>query len=279
MIDDRADAAERQVTKMDEQLTKVAAHHDAWAGTYDADIAGMWLYNRITLDNIRRFVPDEQGAVVLDAGGGTGMWSIELARMGYGVVLVDISEGMLRNARKNVATASLEHLIEIRQADILSMPEFADGSFAMVLCEGDPLSYCGDHRQAMREMARVLRPGGALVASVDGRASALGWLRDADIDEVQRFLETGNLMIPPDYPEETRYACHAFTPTEIRELYESSGLTVERIIGKPVLRGLSVANSDDPVVRERRYQLESKYCDHPDFVSLGPHLEIAGRKR
>ena len=264
---------------MDQQLDKVAAHHDRWAETYDGDVARMSLYNRITLDNIRRFVPDEPGARVLDAGGGTGIWSVELAKMGYSVVLTDISEGMLAKARGKVSSLDLGHLVEIRNANILNMPEFADNSFATVICEGDPLSYCGDHHQAMRELTRVLKPGGALIASVDNRASGLFWLREADADAIQRYLETGDVMIPPDRPANERYVCHAFTPTELQELFESNDLSVERIIGKPVFRRLALGESDDIAVQERLYQLESKYCDNPDYLGLGGHLEIVGRKK
>jgi len=262
-----------------QQLDRVAAHHDEWAETYDCDIATMSLYNRITLDNIRRFVPDEPGARVLDAGGGTGIWSVELAKMGYQVVLTDISEGMLAKAHEKVASIGLEGRIEIRNANILNMPEFADSSFATVICEGDPLSYCGDHHQAMRELTRVLKPGGALIGSVDNRASGLFWLREADADTIQRYLQTGDIMIPPWKPENERYACHTFTPTELCELFELHGLRVERIIGKTVFRRLALGESDDIAVQERLYQLESKYCDNPDYLGLGGHLEIVGRKK
>jgi len=69
---------------MNEQLTRVAAHHDEWSAPYDADYFERFaLYHKVTLDNIRRFVPEEKGSLILDAGGGTGIWSIELARMGY----------------------------------------------------------------------------------------------------------------------------------------------------------------------------------------------------
>lgn len=249
-----------------EQLARVAAYHDKWAEHYDTDIATMSLYNRVTLDNIKRFVPSEPEARILDAGGGTGFWSVELAKMGYHIMLTDISDGMRAKAGEKVSSLGLEDLIEVRNANILDMPEFAGGSFAMVLCEGDPLSYCGDHERAMSEMTRVLMPGGTMIVSVDNRCQALHWLKDADADVVERFLQSGDVLIPPDRPENERYLCHAFTPTELRELFERHGLTVERMIGKTVLR------------REELYVLELRYCDHPDFIQLGGHLEIAGRK-
>ncbi len=266
---------------MNEHLKKVAAHHDWWSESYDPDYFGHFaLYHKITLDNIRRFLPKEKDAAILDAGGGTGIWSIELARMGYHVVLTDISEGMLGKARKKVSELKLDNQIEIKISNICNMPEFGDNQFAMVLCEGDPLSYCGDHHVAIKELARVVQPGGIVITSVDNRASALNWLRDKDDPAaVEQLLETGKVVMPQGR-EEFRYVIHAFTPEELRELFESNGLSVERVIGKLVIaHRLACYRSEDPMIQEWLYHLELKYNDDPAFYPWGGHLEIVGRKR
>ncbi len=266
---------------MNEHLNKVAAHHDWWSESYDSDSFERFaLYHKITLDNVRRFLPKEKGAVILDAGGGTGIWSIELARIGYCVVLTDISQGMLDKARKKVSELKLDKQIEIKISNLCNMPEFGDNQFAMVLCEGDPLSYCGDHHAAIKELARVVQPSGIVIASVDNRASALNWLRDKDdLTAVERLLETGEVVMSQER-EEFRYVIHAFTPEELRDLFESNGLSVERIIGKPVIaRRLALFKSEDPRVQEWLYRLELKFNDDPAFYPWGGHLEIVGRKR
>lgn len=265
---------------MNEHLKKVAAHHDWYSETYDSNyFEGFALYHRVTLDNIRRFLPEEKGALILDAGGGTGIWSIELAKMGYRVVLTDISKEMLEKAKKRVEELGLASQIEIMISDICNMPEFPDNHFAMVLCEGDPLSYCGDHNRAIIEFVRVIKPGGVVIASVDNRASSLNWLRDKnDHSAVQRLLETGEVVIPEEL-EELSFTVHAFTSKELRQLFESNGLSVERIIGKPVIvHRLPWFKSKDPVIQEWLYNLELKYNDKPDFYPWAGHLEIAGRK-
>ena len=95
---------------MNEHLKRVSAHHDWWSETYDSDyLEHFALYHKITLDNIQRFLPKDKGATILDAGGGTGIWSIELARMGYHVVLTDISQGMLKKAKKKVSALKLDN--------------------------------------------------------------------------------------------------------------------------------------------------------------------------
>jgi ubiquinone/menaquinone biosynthesis C-methylase UbiE len=264
----------------DENLSRVIAHHDAWAATYDSDIQAWDLYNRITADNIRRFLPKDRDHVILDAGGGTGMWTVHVARMGYRVMLTDLSTGMLEKAKEKVVALGLEGKVEIRVSDIRDMAEFGDAQFGMVMCQGDPLSYCGDHRAAVREFARVVRSGGAVLASVDNRVAALRWIKDTeDRDAVERLLATGDILAPNDN-EELRYVIHAFTPAELHHLFEGNGISVERIIGKPVLAGrLTGHDSRDPAVLEWLHQLESKYCDDPAFYPWGGHLEIAGRKR
>lgn len=150
----------------------------------------------------------------------------------------------------------------------------------MVLCEGDPLSYCGDHVTALRELVRVLEPGGALVASVDNRAAALRWLEENEgIAAAEELLASG-FVIPPAAPAGIRFPVHAFTPEELRGLFEQAGLDVLRIIGKPVVaHRLACARSTDPQTQRRLLELELRYCDDPVFYPWGGHLEIVGRKR
>ena len=260
---------------MNDHLKRVAAHHDHWSETYDSDYFEHYgLYHKVTLDNIQRFLPSKKDAAILDAGGGTGIFSVELAKIGYQVVLTDISQEMLEKAREKIARLGLENRVEVKEADICHMPEFEDERFAMVLCEGDPLSYCGDHEAALRELVRVVRLGGAVIASVDNRAGVLNWLRDKENREaVERLLATGQVLIPEGY------MIHAFTAEELRSLFESNGLAVERIIGKLVIaRHFRRFDGDDPEVREWLFRLELEYNDNPAFYPWAGHLEIAGRK-
>lgn len=264
---------------MREHLKKVVAHHDWWAKSYDSEYFERFaLYHRVTLDNLRRFLPEEKEAPVLDAGGGTGIWSMELAKMGYRVVLTDISLGMLEKAGEKVKKLGLKGRVEIVPSDIRCMP-FPDNCFSMVLCQGDALSYCGDPRSAVAEFARVVKPGGRVIASVDNRAAALEWLKDKSPEAVRRLLETGDVAMPQGR-EEFCYTIHAFTPGELRELFESNGLSVERIIGKLVVaHRLPWFKSRDARIQEWLYRLELKLNDDLAFYPWAGHLEVVGRKK
>ena len=265
---------------MKTHLQNVAAHHDSQADMYDRDyFAKFGLYHQITLENIKRYLPRLKDKPILDAGGGTGIWSIELAKLGYRVMLTDISDGMLQEARRKVAGTPLDGKIETKLADICSMPDFTDGQFAMVLCEGDPLSYCGDHQAAIRESVRVLEPGGIFIASVDNRVGALNWFsKDEDLSIIEKLLATGEATIPR--ADAHRFMVHAFTPEELKNLFQSVGLEVLRLIGKPVFaHRLANYPSDDPDFNQRLLKLELQFCDDPAFYPWGGHLEIVGRKR
>jgi len=266
---------------MNKQLKMVTAHHDWWSRTYDSDyFEHFGLYHRITMDNIKHFLPKGKSMTILDAGGGTGIWSIELARMGYHVVLTDISQEMLEKAKKKISALKIADKVKIMVSDICHMSEFKDELFSMVLCEGDPLSYCGDHHSAIKELIRVVRPGGIVIASVDNRARMLNSLKQTeDQNEIRRLLEKGDVLMHHER-EEFRYVVHAFTPEELGELFESNGLSVERIIGKPVIAPRISPNiSEDPQLQDWLYNLEIRYNSNPAYYPWGGHLEIVGRKR
>jgi SAM-dependent methyltransferase len=87
---------------------------------------------------LRRFV--SSGDRVLDAGAGPGRFTMELARLGGRVTVIDVSPVQLELNRQRLVAAGLEDKIESRrQADILDLSAFPDGSFDVVVCYGGPL--------------------------------------------------------------------------------------------------------------------------------------------
>lgn len=94
------------------------------------------------------------GARVLDAGGGTGRVAQVVARAGGRLTVIDISRGMLRQARQKGGLAPTQAVVE-------SLP-FPAASFDRVLMV-NALHHVRDQQQAVLELFRVLRPGGRLV--------------------------------------------------------------------------------------------------------------------
>jgi len=77
----------------DEQSERVTAYYRKTASDYDKEYESPFfkeIYDKITWRCIEPYLP--RAGVVLDAGGGTGKWSIPIAEKGLKVVLFDISQ-------------------------------------------------------------------------------------------------------------------------------------------------------------------------------------------
>ncbi len=114
-------------------------------------------YNR---PGIVALLPDSIQGRVLDAGCGPGRFSQTLLERGAEVLACDVTPEFVDMTR-----ALLGDRAEVRRADLEQPLDFApDGAFVGVLCSL-VLDYLEDWRPIMREFARVLQPGGWLVAS------------------------------------------------------------------------------------------------------------------
>jgi MPBQ/MSBQ methyltransferase len=139
---------------------------DAMAEEYD--VLEPWyehLYarlHRIVRDTLAP--ADERVRRALDAGCGTGFQTALLERLGYRTHGVDVAPRLLALARGRVP-ASTPAL-----ASVEALP-YRDASFAAATCCGSTLSFVDDPAGALRELGRVLAPGGRLLVEVEHRWS------------------------------------------------------------------------------------------------------------
>jgi len=112
---------------------------------------------------------------VADIGTGTGVLALELARQGLDVVGIDRSEAMLETARQKWANESpgAPGTIAFQAGDAHALPlpdASVDAAFAHMV-----LHSLEDPERAVREMARIVRPGGRVVL-VDFLAHDHAWM-------------------------------------------------------------------------------------------------------
>lgn len=124
------------------------------------------------------------GLVVLDIATGAGRTAVSMAPRVGKVVAADLTPEMLREARGLAADTGCRN-IDFVAADAESLP-FADASFDRVTCRVAPHHF-PDLRAAIREMMRVVRPGGmvGIVDSISPEDPAL----DAFINGVARMRD------------------------------------------------------------------------------------------
>ena len=137
---------------------------DRIAPTYDLLNHGLSLgidkrWRRAAIDSLRPHTPQR----ILDVATGTGDFALLAARELHPEQLlgVDLSEGMMQVGREKVAKAGLQGVISFRREDCLAL-NLPDGSFdAVTVAYG--IRNFADLDRGLREMLRVLRPGGRLV--------------------------------------------------------------------------------------------------------------------
>lgn len=144
---------------LDKKPVEVASMFDGVARRYDITNTVISLgLDRVWRRRTRQVMEPQPGERILDLAAGTGVSTAELAdRTSCRPVACDFSLGMLRagRARKN------RHNVPFVAGDALHLP-FPDGVFdAVTITFG--LRNVADTGAALREMARVVRPGGRLV--------------------------------------------------------------------------------------------------------------------
>jgi SAM-dependent methyltransferase len=146
-------------------------------------------------------------ARVLDAGAGSASFARRLAGAGYAVVAIETSEAFLAYARSRPHPG-----LTVEPGDITRIP-FEDAAFDGAVA-GEVLEHLQDHHQAVRELHRVLRPGGLCLITVP--ADPHQWdLSDEWAGHVRRY-----------------------SAPELQALFARHGFTVERHYswGFPVTR-------------------------------------------
>lgn len=213
-------------------------------------------------------------STVLDVGGGTGAFSIPLARRGFSVTHLDLSPAMLAIARTKAKGIGTIRFIE---GNVIEMSTFSDKSFDLVLNMDGPISYCGcDAERAISESARVARK--TLIVTAAHRAWGIPlWMRSSltssakFLPAVYEMLEQGNwrrdqfaenAVLTTEFPFR---ALRAFLPDEMRTILEQLGMRVLRIGGLGSLDGLCGATMIEHLLEdESLYQEYVRLCDRFD---------------
>jgi len=143
-----------------------------WAEFFDGH-ASVYMSNSFTRDTVEEvnFLAEElklpAKGCILDIGCGTGRHSIELARRGYQVTGVDISSGMLKEAKRAAENAGV--LVEWIHDDATKFRSkrlfdaaicLCEGAFALLSLKDDPVTH---DVAILRNISASLKPGGRFV--------------------------------------------------------------------------------------------------------------------
>ncbi|GIE35041.1 SAM-dependent methyltransferase [Actinoplanes italicus] len=131
-------------------------------GAFLGDVDFVWCPERLREADAGLLGPVQQKKI-LELGAGAAAASRWLRQQGAEPVAMDLSAGMLRHAREAGDRSGVR--IPLVQADAMALPFPAD-TFDIVCTAFGAIPFVADSGAAMREVARVLRPGGSWVFSV-----------------------------------------------------------------------------------------------------------------
>jgi ubiquinone/menaquinone biosynthesis C-methylase UbiE len=256
-------------------------YHDRVARQYDAiyDDPYWALHDELPWRSVNPHVPRDVTAHGADLGCGTGKWGLKLLKSGFATTFVDHAAAMIEQVRQKLENNPRAKKVTLVVADIVEMPEVPSDTFSLVTAMGDPLSICTDPARAAREMFRITKPGGVVIATADNKLAALDhFVERGNLDALEEFINTSRTnWLTAD--EREQFELTTFTPGSLRKLFEKSGFEVLAVEGKTIIpvRDNKILLTRDRAV-ERLLRLEAELSKDPAAAARAGHLQVIARR-
>jgi ubiquinone/menaquinone biosynthesis C-methylase UbiE len=203
-----AEEKSRDVESIRKRWDEHAEGWDEWYKTFEGAVQ-----HHVEWELLKRYLPQNRDAKIVDAGGGTGRITLPLAKMGYSVTLCDISPKMLDVAREKLRREGVLDKVEIVECDVCKL-RFADESFDFVIC------WDGGN-EAAKELIRVTKRGGKISIYQTNK-----W--GAAIDKFYKDPTSALALIDstPSYVKDGEETYRVVSEDEARKLFEAEGIRV-----------------------------------------------------
>lgn len=246
----------------------------------------------ITMHFLEKHLPPK--GLILDAGGGPGRYTIELAKKGYDIVLLDLSPKCLKIAKREVRKAGVEDRVkEIVEGSVVDLSRFKNELFDAVLCLG-PFSHLLeklDRERAASELVRVAKEEAPLFISVINRygvfRTVLQRLPEVLTDPSHEETFTRGIhRAHYRHPKEANAGftdAYFFRPNELGELFENNGV---QTLTMATCEGLSshLQEATDKLYKDKErwgrwLKILLQTCTDPCIIGLGEHFLYVGEKK
>ena len=253
------------------EVNKYEKFWDKMSHSEEIDLDDERINRLLRFKAVRRHLPGVHK--ILDVGAATGAYSIPLARMGFDVVHLDLSDEMIKAAKEKAAGLSNIRFIK---HDASCLDIFSDNEFDLVLCFDGAISFSG--RKAGNVLSEICRVGKKVLLSVSSKSCMTAtWLNyclstsNRIHPSVKDMMETG-FFSKADYDDADELTSisefKAYDVNELREVLESNGMNVLecRSIGSLThlyLLHLYLQNSPDEVRRKI-----NKLSTNEEFIEI-----------
>lgn len=249
-------------------------------------------FHRLELDTtltfLKKYLP--KNGLILDAGGGPGRYSIELAKRGYDITLLDLVPKYLEFAKRRVKKLKIGNKIkDILEGTITDLSRFKNDSFDAVICLGGPLSHVypeRERKQAIFELIRVAKKNAPIFVSVMGKLGTITRFFPRLIDELEDTNHFKKVYLKGDdyrwHKGKKSYA-HFFELNELKLLFGNKIEFLNQVglqgLASPSKEQINTMAKKHPKAWKNWINMHYKLCTNPTVAELSLHFMVIGRKR
>ena len=249
----------------------------------DSRLGRHQLERDITLRYLNDYLPAT--GRILEIGAATGGYTAWLAKRGYDVTAVDLSESLIQQCRERLSKMDGAGNVSCFVADARDLSSVPGTDFDAVLLMG-PLYHLvlrENRLKALHESVGRLKPGGVLISALISRFGLLGdllrnvpeWIENQE--EVRSVIERGH---DPEGPAPGGFHGYFVRVDEIVPLHEEAGVRTTLVAGvEPVISADDESyNRLEGDQRELWLDLLYELSREPSIAASSRHLLYVGRK-
>ena len=268
---------------MIDDVSDIAAMYDSDPENEHLRLERHQLEHELTWRFLNRYLPPE--GAILEIGAATGIYTLELAKHGYQLTAVDLSENLLEICRQRLADAGLAERVKLVVADARDLSPVVGDDFDAVLLMG-PLYHLvveEDRKTALREAYERLKDGGVIFSGFISRFGIWGDVMKKIPDWIERQSEVRSIIERGRDPEgrpDIRFRGYFATVSEIIPLHEEVGFETLVLAGvEPAISADDESyNRLEGEQRQLWLDLLYKVSTEETIIGASRHLLYVGRK-
>jgi ubiquinone/menaquinone biosynthesis C-methylase UbiE len=261
----------------------------------NANTQAFWkLSDELIFTIIKQNIPvgASKGSVIFDAGGGTGRWICDLAKVYEAdFILYDLSEDMLAMAKNNIAKAGIRPRVNLIQGDLADIKSVPDLSVDHIISIYSPISFIEKKERAAAELFRILKKGGTILIMGHGYCNALASKINnyaAGPEELRQIVAESMVKWGDAVPK-----LNIFSQESMEALLADAGFTPVKTYGVPVFvqpgsEDFDAANSaksrisaalEDPTFYNQVFQTEMEFNCKKTIANRGMNIFSVAKKQ
>ena len=230
---------------------------------------------------------------ILDAGAGTGRWSLILfdllnrKNVKLDFDLLDITKEMLNQAEIKIKKRNLQDTFRVREKNIEDLSDCPDEIYDIALSYYNVLSFTTNPKRAIKEVFKKLKKRGIYTVTVANKYHSYFFNALTDrASEFETIFDKSKIRFNKKMPY-----IHCFTPNGLKKIFQDVGFKEVIIIGFPnfiypniedtYILGQSQKNRNilqDKAIFDKILNVEYSECFNSDLAARGNSLLVIARK-